>query len=187
MLVDRVDGMRRGKLGGLFALLTFLLVMLSSVVYSSEALANHEGSSGGGSQQKQQKQQQRPVDRLIQQQVGEFQLQQIKSSQNGASDARNMLYESPDGVKIGHSIAAFRSSGEVRAAQKGALDGSLSDGFEVQQRFTVNDSDGRQVGSGIVVVKGDEEEVHWTNGNLVAVIRAPAGEGAGFYTELKYY
>jgi len=182
--------MRWRTLGGLFALLTLLLAMLSSLAYSSEALASHEGSSGGGSQQ------QRPVDRLIQQQVGEFQLKAIDSFRAGgndnlgASDHRDMSYESPNGVKISHKLADFTSPHDANKAAKNTVKNRNSSAFRLIETFTVVDNSGRPVGSGaaFVDVRDGENDmfVVWTNGTLLATMNAPAEEVGDFFKELPY-
>jgi hypothetical protein len=185
MLVNRVHGMRWRTLGGLFALLTFLLMMLSSLAFSSEALAQTEGSSGGGSQQP------RPVDRLIKQQVGEFRLQEIKSSRTDSGelapyDFRRMVYENSDGEKISHHLTSFSSPEAANEAGKLTVEDYRKHAWRLSETFTVVDKSGRPVGSGGTYVQGDEMAVIWTNGNLLASMEAPAEEVGDFFKGLPY-
>ena len=181
MLVNLVHGTRWGNLGGLFALLTFLMVLLSSLAYSSEALA----------QQQQQQQQQRPVDRLIKQQVGEFRLQEIKSSRTDSGelapyDFRRMVYENSDGEKISHRLTSFSSPEAAKEGGKLTVKDHLKHAYRLSETFTVVDKSGRPVGSGGTFVQGDKMAVIWTNGNLLASMEAPAEEVGNFFKELPY-
>ena len=131
------------------------------------------------------------MDRLIQQQVGEFQLQQIKSFRTdsgelGAYDYRSMVYESPDGARITHGLADFSSPEAANEAGKRTVKELTHEAWRLREAFTVVDNSGRPVGSGGTYVQGDNMFVVWTNGSLLGSMDAPAEEVRDFFRELPY-
>lgn len=131
------------------------------------------------------------LDSVIQRQVGDFELQKTETIPkvigNGATDARQMIYASSDGVQVLHILTAW-SSADVANAQIQPFGQELeSQGFKEAQEFPVKDKDGKQIGTGkFYVGDGGEEVVIWTDDVLFCVIDAPKGYSANFFKGLPY-
>lgn len=131
------------------------------------------------------------LDNVIQRQVGDFRLQKVETIPkvigNGATDARQMLYVSPDGVQILHILTAW-SSADVANGQIQPFGQELtSQGFEKVREFPLKNGDGQQVGEAqIFIGDGGEEVAIWTDDVLFCVVDAPKGYGADFFNELPY-
>ena len=131
------------------------------------------------------------LDSVIQRRVGDFELQKVETIPkvigNGATDARQALYVSPDGVQILHIVTAW-SSADVANAQIQPFGQELkSQGFEKVREFPLKNADGQRVGTAqILIGDGGEEVAIWTDDVLFCVVDAPKGYGADFFNELPY-
>jgi hypothetical protein len=134
------------------------------------------------------------LDELIQQEVSNFTLQQIEEMPEvidaGASDARQMVYASADGVELFHYLSAWTSPDVANEVLQGAQDYWVSEeGFQVADEFPITVDD-QEVGDAVILtgeIEGSEVEVAlWTNDVLVGEIVAPAGYGADFFNNLPY-
>ena len=134
------------------------------------------------------------LDELIQQEVSNFTLQQIEGMPEvidaGASDARQMVYASADGVELFHYLSAWTSPDVANEVLQGAQDYWVSEeGFQVADEFPITVDD-QEVGDAVILtgeIEGSEVEVAlWTNDVLVGEIVAPAGYGADFFNNLPY-
>ena len=128
---------------------------------------------------------------MIQRQVGDFRLQKVETIPkvigNGATDARQMLYVSSDGVQIVHILTAWSSADVANAQIQPFGDELTKQGFEKVREFPLKDEDGQQVGTAqIYIGDGGEEVAIWTDGVLFCVVDAPKGYGADFFNELPY-
>jgi hypothetical protein len=133
------------------------------------------------------------LDDLIQEQVGDFTLQQIdtlpEAIDAGATDARQMVYASPDGVQVSHNLSAWSSPDVANQNLQGFVESWVNEGFEVAEEFSVT-SDDQQVGSGVALVgeiEGTQYElIFWTNDVLFAEVYAPSGYGVDFLNNVPY-
>jgi hypothetical protein len=131
------------------------------------------------------------LDSVIQRQVGDFRLEKVETIPkvigNGATDARQMLYVSPDGVQILHILTAW-SSADVANDQIQPFGQELeSQGYDMVREFPLKNEDGQQVGTAqIFIGDGGEEVAIWTDDVLFCMVDAPKGYGADFFNELPY-
>ena len=142
-----------------------------------------EPQSGGGS-----------LDELVQEQVGNFTLQQIEEIPEaisaGATDARTMVYASPDGVQISHDLTAWTSADVANQQIQAIGEGLTSEGFQQAEEFPVNNEEGQQIGTGVLYVGEVEgttiEAILWSDDVLFCSVFAPEGYSVDFYNNLPY-
>jgi hypothetical protein len=134
------------------------------------------------------------LDELIQQEVGDFTLQQIEEIPEaigaGATDARTMVYASPDGVQISHDLTAWTSADVANQQIQAIGEGLTSEGFQQVEEFPVTNQEGQQIGTGVVYtgeVEGTTiEAILWSDDVLFCTIFAPEGYSVDFYNNLPY-
>ncbi len=129
------------------------------------------------------------LESLIPQQVGDFELQQIEEIPEaidaGATDARQMLYVSPDGVEALHQLSAWTSADAADQPLQGFTEELTSAGYEVVDEVPLTDDQGNQQGT-LVALAGETEVILWTNRELFALIETPEGYALDFYENLPY-
>lgn len=134
------------------------------------------------------------LDELVQQQVGNFTLQQIEEIPEaisaGATDARTMTYASADGVQVGHDLTAWAAPDTAEQQIEAVGESLTSEGFQRVEEFPVTDDQGQQIGTGVVFageIQGTTiEAILWSNDVLFCSIVAPEGYSVDFYNNLKY-
>lgn len=129
------------------------------------------------------------LESIIPQQVGDFELQQIdtipEATEAGATDARQMLYASPDGIEASHQVAVYSSPDQAEQPLQGFRDELTSAGYEVVTEEPVTDEQGARLGT-VVALMGETEVILWTNGGVFALVETPEGYAADFYNNLPY-
>ena len=129
---------------------------------------------------------------LIQERVGDFALQRSEALPQvvnaGATDARELLYASPEGVEVVHQMTDWDSPDAADRMLREQTELYASDGYEQAAEFEVTGRDGQRLGSGVGLTdpSSGEEVVLWTNGDKAFVVIAPEGYGADFYDDLAY-
>jgi hypothetical protein len=153
---------------------------VSRLTLSRRSIPPPEASTGQADVPPEQEQQPTvDLDRIIQQQVGEFQLQQSEIWQvEGATDARSMVYQSPDGVRISHALAAYRSSEEANEARKRVVEEARQSAWREYVEEVLQDEEepvgweeGPAVGCETILRRGNDAMWVWTNENLLASIQ----------------
>jgi hypothetical protein len=171
---------------GLVALGTIILLVVGVIAYI--ALRDDGGNSGNNGQQGQQgqqgEQQGGSLKSFIQEEVGDFQLQEVaewpEAVDAGASEAYSMLYAGSDGASVIHSLAAFSSPEAAEEVRAGVVQSLVDGGMDVLEE-TPREADGQQVGK-VTLLQGESESgpvamVVWTNGQVYAASSAPIVDG----------
>lgn len=152
-----------------------------------------------GQQQAPEGQQQQPapeegsLQERVQDQVGDFTLQEVAENpggiEAGATEALIMGYAGPDGVVVRHTLWAMPSPEEAEATRQTVAQSNVEDGFQVldEQPVTI---EGEQVGT-VTVLQGEVEGspltlVLWTNGNIYAGAIGSGDAPTAFYQNVPY-
>jgi hypothetical protein len=128
----------------------------------------------------------------IQPQVGNFKMQEAMDAQEtysyvGATDAFEMHYVAPDGTQLKHFLMAFPSSTETNRVSMFLVDATaLSQGWKKVGEEDVRDQEGRQIGTMVLLERGDEEMVEWTSNELRSRVIGPKGSALAFYLDSKH-
>lgn len=120
----------------------------------------------------------KPLDDLVQQQVGDFTLQGSaekwsEAAETGATQALQMDYETPEDGSLRHLVATYESPDEAKRTLQASVDELISeDWVQAIEETPLEDELGNQFGTATWLeskVEGDTYRlVLWTNGNLHA-------------------
>jgi len=126
---------------------------------------------------------------LVQPQVGDFTLQGSaewpEAIQSGATQGLIMEYAASDGMLLPHYLAAYSSPDAANESHEAGIDGLVSEGFQVVEEIPLEDDQGEQFGTA-VLLRGEVEgatyaAVFWTNGNLDARAVGPGETAVDFF------
>ena len=131
------------------------------------------------------------LDGLVQERVGDFALQQSEAlawvEDAGATEGRELLYASPEGVEVVHWLTDWDSPAAADRIFRAQAEDFASEGYEQAERFEVTGQEGERLGSGVALAGSDGDEVVlWTNNDGFYAVFAPEGYGMDFYENLAY-
>lgn len=130
------------------------------------------------------------LEQLVQPQVGNFKLKKIVKNteviSKGATDAYNMLYETPEGVQLTHALWALPSADASNQVLKAFVDKQGQSGYTVKNTIPVKNSQGQEVGTA-VLLQGEKEVVVWSNSMLFCMAVGPPGAAVDFFKNSKKY
>lgn len=131
------------------------------------------------------------LDRLVQQQVGVFTLQDKvelpKDADAAADEALAMTYVAPDGTELTNYLFDFSSPEEANLVLHRQVQNSKTEGFEQEGEGNITNPEGQEIGSWVGLKKGDTTVIHWTNNKKYVVVAGPAGNIDEFYAAVSAY
>jgi predicted RNA-binding Zn-ribbon protein involved in translation (DUF1610 family) len=128
----------------------------------------------------------------LQPRVGNFMMQQAMDRQDmystlGSTEALEMFYVTADGKQLQYFLMAFPSSTESNRVSMFLVQLTvLTQGWKMVGEDGVWDQEGSQIGSMVLLERGDEEMVEWTNNELRARVIGPKGSALDFYLGSKH-